>query len=160
MRMRASVRRFANSGVMINISVVAPAAGWNVDQYAASPRISCCRAHSMGRSQRRVMPKPCGSCPSIAALTRSGARNASDIVMLTLRTLHPARWAMLPVVAAGSSTSSLSQRRPCTIAAMSVPFVSERMGRRCCCDGSTGRRISRRLMGGVLVQGMWSVFGP
>ena len=38
------------------------------------------------------------SRPSIAALTRSGARNASEIAMLTLRTLQPSRLAMLSVV--------------------------------------------------------------
>ena len=38
-----------------------------------------------------------GSRPSIAALTRSGARKASEIVMLILRTLHPSRLAMLSV---------------------------------------------------------------
>src|SRR5712671_5275821 len=54
---------------------VALAACPNADQYAASPMISCCRAHSMGRSHRRAIPKPWGRCPSIAALTRSGARN-------------------------------------------------------------------------------------
>ena len=32
---------------------------------------------------------PRGSRPSMAALTRSGARKASEIVMLTLRTLQP-----------------------------------------------------------------------
>src|SRR6266576_4304590 len=136
------------------------AASPNADQYAASPMISCCRAHSMGRSHRRAIPKPWGRCPSIAALTRSGARKASDTVMLTLRALHPVRLAMFSVVAAGSSISSLSQRRPCAIAAISVAFVSDRMGRGRCCDGSAGRRISRRLVGGVLLQGMWSVFVP
>jgi len=35
------------------------------------------------------MPK--GKRPSIAALARSGARKASEIVMLTLRGLQPAR---------------------------------------------------------------------
>src|SRR5712671_3716489 len=82
----------------------------------------------MGRSHRRAIPKSCGKCPSIAALTRSGARKASDTVMLTLRTLHWAPVAMLSVVAAGSSISSLSHRRPCAIAAISVAFVSDRMG--------------------------------
>ena len=48
----------------------------------------------------------------MAALTRSGARKASEIVMLTFRTLHPSRSAMLSVFAAGSVMSSLSQRRP------------------------------------------------
>jgi hypothetical protein len=61
---------------------------------------------------------PCGSRPSIAALTRSGARKASEIVMLTLRTLQPSRVAMLSAFAPGSSMSSLSQRRPRAIEAM------------------------------------------
>src|SRR3954453_10812063 len=65
----------------------------------------------MGRSQRRATPKLCGRCPSIAALTRSGARKASDTVMLTLRTLHWAPVAMLSVVAAGSSISSSDDER-------------------------------------------------
>src|SRR5436190_20188279 len=59
-----------------------------------------------------------------------------------------------------SSISSLSQRRPCAIAAISVAFVSDRIGRGRCCDGSAGRRISRRLIGEVLLQEMWSVFVP
>ena len=42
---------------------------------------------------------PWGSRPSIAARTRSGARNASEIVMLTLRALHPSRLAMLAALA-------------------------------------------------------------
>ena len=55
---------------------------------AGSPSIGCWRDHSAGRSARRVTPMPCGSRPSMAALTRSGARKASEMVMLTLRTLH------------------------------------------------------------------------
>jgi hypothetical protein len=38
---------------------------------------------------------PCGQRPSIAALTRSGAKNASETVMLTLRMLHRSRLAIL-----------------------------------------------------------------
>ena len=44
---------------------------------------------------------PCGRRPSIAALTRSGARKASEIVMLTFRTLQPSRAAMLSALAFG-----------------------------------------------------------
>ncbi len=40
------------------------------------------------------MPMPRGSRPSMAALTRSGAMNAIDIVMLTWRMLHRCRAAM------------------------------------------------------------------
>jgi hypothetical protein len=50
---------------------------------------------------------PRGSRPSIAALARSGARNASEIVMLTLRALHPSRSAMLSAVAFASSVAVL-----------------------------------------------------
>jgi hypothetical protein len=45
----------------------------------------------------------------MAALTRSGARKASEIVMLTFRTLQPSRPAMLSVFALGSAMSSSSQ---------------------------------------------------
>jgi len=65
----------------------------------------------------------------MAALTRSGARKASEIVMLTLRTLQPSRTAMLSVFVVGSVVSSFSQRRPRAIDATSVARFSERIGR-------------------------------
>src|SRR5439155_27178680 len=49
------------------------------------------RDHSAGASRRRVTPMPRGSRPSTAAFTRSGARNASEIVILTCRMLHLSR---------------------------------------------------------------------
>src|SRR6266481_4702535 len=48
----------------------------------------------------------------MAAFTRSGARKASEIVMLTLRMLHRSRLAMLSAFACESVRSSSSQRRP------------------------------------------------
>jgi hypothetical protein len=48
-----------------------------------NPRASNCRLHSGGASRSRSTPMPRGKRPSTAARTRSGARNASDIVMLT-----------------------------------------------------------------------------
>ena len=48
-----------------------------------SPRASNCRLHSAGASRSRSTPIPRGKRPSTAARTRSGARNASEIVMLT-----------------------------------------------------------------------------
>ena len=48
-----------------------------------SPRTSNCRLHSAGASRSRSTPTPRGKRPSTAALTRSGARNASEIVILT-----------------------------------------------------------------------------
>ena len=75
------------------------------------PNIWCCRDHSAGRSQRRATPMPRGSRPSMAALTRSGARNASEIVMLSFRALQPSRFAMVSTFGVGSVISSSSQRR-------------------------------------------------
>src|SRR5438034_7139314 len=45
------------------------------------PSIAYWRNHSAGASRRRVTPMPRGSRPSTAAFTRSGARNASEIVI-------------------------------------------------------------------------------
>ena len=43
------------------------------------------------------MPIPRGNRPSMAAFTSVGERNASEIVMLTCRTLHFSRMAMLDI---------------------------------------------------------------
>jgi len=59
-----------------------------------NPRASNCWLHSAGASRSRSTPTPRGSRPSTAALTRSGARNASEMVMLTWRTLHFCRAAI------------------------------------------------------------------
>ncbi len=48
-----------------------------------NPRVSNCRLHSAGASRSRSTPMPRGKRPSTAALTRSGARNASEMVILT-----------------------------------------------------------------------------
>ena len=64
----------------------------------------------------------------MAALTRSGARNASEIVMLTFRAVQSSRLAMLSVFAVGSAMSSSSQRRPRAIDATRSARLSERMG--------------------------------
>jgi hypothetical protein len=65
--------------------------------------------HSAGKSVRWATPMPCGSRPSMAALTISGARKASEIVMLTFRTLQPSRFAMLSLDIDASVLSSSSQ---------------------------------------------------
>ena len=62
----------------------------------------------------------------MAALTRSGARKASEIAMLTFRALQFSRLAMVSALAVGSAISSSSQRRPRAIAATNVTRVSER----------------------------------
>ena len=65
----------------------------------------------------------------MAALTRSGERNASEIVLLIFRGLQRSLFAMLSVVAVGLAVISSSQARPRAIDATSVARVSERMGR-------------------------------
>src|SRR5258708_40298777 len=56
-----------------------------------SPSASNCRLHSVGGSRSRSMPMPRGRRPCTAALTSLGARKASEMVMLTCRTLHFSR---------------------------------------------------------------------
>jgi hypothetical protein len=65
----------------------------------------------------------------MAALTRSGARNASEIVMLTLRALQLSRFAIVSTVIAGSVMSSFNHRRPLAIEAMRSARFSDRIGR-------------------------------
>ena len=124
------------------------------------PSIWRCRDHSAGMSQRRATPIPRGSRPSMAALTRSGARNASEIVILTFRALQPSRFAMPSTFAFGSTLSSSSQRRPRAIDATSVARVSERIGRESLGEGGPDNRISRRRVDSVLCQGTWRVLLP
>jgi hypothetical protein len=92
---------------------------------------SCAGGTTRQTGRRDATPMPCGSCPSMAALTRSGARKASEIVMLIFRVVQPSRPAMLSVVAAGSAMSSSSQRRPRAIDATRSARFSERIGRAC-----------------------------
>ena len=70
----------------------------------------------------------------MAALTRSGARKASEIVMFTFRTLQPSRRAMLSVFAVGSTMSSSSQRRP----------ACNRCDQDCAVLGTDGTGVLRR----------------
>jgi hypothetical protein len=65
-----------------------------LDYWGFNPSASNCRPHSDGASRKRSTPMPRGNRPSTAALTRSGARKASEIVMLTWRTLHFCRVAI------------------------------------------------------------------
>src|ERR1700757_5337690 len=94
------------------------------------PSIAYWRDHSAGASRRRATPMPRGSRPSTAAFTRSGARNASEIVILTWRMLHLLRAAICSTLVTVPATISSSQRRPRAIDATSVARVSARMGRR------------------------------
>ena len=70
-------------------------AGGNIAQsQEARPSMACWRDHSAGASRRRAMPMPLGNRPSIAAFTSAAERKASEIVMLTCRTLHFSRAAI------------------------------------------------------------------
>ena len=117
------------------------------------PSIAYWRDHSAGASRRRVTPMPRGSRPSTAAFTSSGARNASEIVILTCRMLHLSRAAICSTLVTVPATISSSQRRPRAIDAMSVARVSARMGRRSCGGADTGTMISRRRFIGVFFHG-------
>src|SRR6266478_2072843 len=79
----------------------------------------------------------------MAAFTRSGARKAREIVMLTFRMLHRSRFAMLSAFAFASARSSSSQRRPRAIDATRSARDSERIGRACCGRIPVGRRMVR-----------------
>jgi hypothetical protein len=66
----------------------------------------------------------------MAALTRSGARKASEIVMFTFRTLPPSRPAMLLVFAVGSAMSSSRPKGlPATPCRWSASPPTSRSGR-------------------------------
>src|SRR6266536_3619281 len=78
----------------------------------ASPRIWYWRAHPGGSSSIRATPIPCGSLPSTAALTRDGARKASERVILTCRLLHCSRAAMCCTLATTPDWISESHSRP------------------------------------------------
>jgi hypothetical protein len=77
-----------------------------------SPSDSNCRLHSVGGSRSSSMPMPRGRRPSTAALTRLGARKASEMVILTCRTLHFSRAQSWATVVTRPETTSSSHRRP------------------------------------------------
>jgi hypothetical protein len=124
------------------------------------PSIACWRDQALGASRRRSTPIPRGSRPSIAALTRLGAKKASEIVMLTWRTLQPSRAAMLSAFAVEFVITSLSHLRPRAIDATKVARVSERIGRTACGATDMGRRISRRRLQPVLRHDTFSTLRP
>ena len=96
---------------------------------------------------------PRGSRPSTAAFTSSGARNASEIVILTCRMLHLSRAAICSTLVTVPATISSSRRRPRAIDATSVARVSARIGRRSCDGTEAGSMISRRRFNGVFFHG-------
>src|SRR5262249_3378000 len=57
------------------------------NQLGARPSRANCSDHSAGASRNAATPMPLGNRPSTAALIRPGPMNASEIVMLTWRTV-------------------------------------------------------------------------
>lgn len=133
-------------------SVAETGSTWMSDQ-GLRPSARCCRDHSVGKSQSRVAPTPRGRRPSRAALTRTGDKNASEIVMFIFRWLQLSRSAMLAAVAPGVVTNSSNHRRPRALATINVARVSERMGRASAGVWEAGIRISRRRFDGCFCQG-------
>jgi len=76
-----------------------------------SPSASNCRLHSVGGSRSRSTPMARGRRPSTDALTRLGARKASEMVILTCRTLHFSRAQSCATVVTRPETTSSSHRR-------------------------------------------------
>jgi hypothetical protein len=98
-----------------------------------SPSASNCRLHSVGGSRSRSTPMPRGRRPSTAALTRLGARKASEIVILTWRTLHFSRTQISWTVVTRPETTSSSHWRP-------LAMALTRRARRSNCSGWTSLR--------------------
>ena len=97
---------------------------------------------------------PRGKRPSTAALTMSGARNASEMVIFTCRTLHFWRVAICSMLAAEPETISSSQRRPRAIALTRRARRSMRVGRTSFRGTPTGMRICRDFLDGGFCQGI------
>src|ERR1700676_102903 len=121
-----------------------------------SPSASNCRLHSVGGSRSRSTPMPRGKRPSIAALTRLGARKASDMVILTCRTLHFSRVQSSAIVVIRPETTSSSHRRPRAIALTRRARRSNCSGRTSLRDALCGSRIWRDLLEGGFCQGIES----
>jgi hypothetical protein len=99
---------------------------------------------------------PRGRRPSTAALTRLGARKASEMVILTCRTLHFSRVQSCATVVTRPKTTSSSHRRPRAIALTRRARRSNCSGRTLLRDALCGSRISRDLLEGGFCQGIVS----
>jgi hypothetical protein len=94
--------------------------------------------------------------PSTAALTRLGARKASEMVILTCRTLHFSRSQSSAIVVTRPETTSSSHRRPHAMALTKRDRRWNCAGRASLRDASCGSRIWRDLLEGGFCQGIES----
>jgi len=92
-------------------------------------------------SRSRSMPMPRGQATSTAALTRLGARKASEMVILTCRTLHFSRAQSSATVVTRPETTSSSHRRPRAIALTRRARARTVSGRTSLRDALCGSRI-------------------
>ena len=122
------------------------------DYSGLSPSASNCRLHSLGGSRSRSMPMPRGRRPSTAALIRLGARKASEMVMLTCRTLHFSRAQSSATVVTRPETTSSNHRRPRAMALTRRARRSNCSGRTLHRDALCGSRIWRDLLDGGFCQ--------
>jgi hypothetical protein len=134
--------------------------GWPCSYSGLSPSASNCRLHSVGGSRSRSMPMPRGRRASTAALTRLGARKASEMVMLTCRTLHFSRAQSWPIVVTRPETTSSSHRRPRAMALTTRARRSNCSGRTSLRDLLRGSRIWRDLFDGGFRHGIVSDRSP
>jgi hypothetical protein len=118
------------------------------------PSASNCRLHSAGGSRSRSTPMPRGKRPSTAALTRSGARNAREMVMLTCRSLHFWRAAICSIFITEPERISSSHRRPRAIALTRRARRSMRVGRSSFRGTPSGTRICRDFLDWGFCQGI------
>ena len=123
------------------------------NQFCVRPSRSNWSDHSAGISRRLAMPIPRGRRPSMLALTRAGAMNAIEIVMLTWRALHFWRTAISSTVASPEMISS-SHARPRAIDLTSAARRSNLIGRTRCRSITAGNRTCLNLLGGGLVHGI------
>src|SRR5450756_3255682 len=99
---------------------------------------------------------PRGNRPSMAAFTSVGERNASDIVILTCRTLHFSRAAISSTWGTEPVQISSRQRRPQEMDVTSVTRVSNRIGRANDCHKSNVRHTQG--LYGILISACVSCF--
>jgi hypothetical protein len=120
--------------IQVTSTCLAEAAWAQICAGALRPSARHWSGHAIGRSTSRLRPKPRGSRPSITALTRSGARKASDNVIRIDRSVLPSFEAIDSIVSSGSDSSLSSQRCAWRIASMRMVRAPWGMG--------TGRRAS------------------
>jgi hypothetical protein len=99
---------------------------------------------------------PRGRRPSTAALTRLGARKASEMVILTCRVLHFSRAQSSAIVVTRPKTTSSSHRRPRAMAPTRRARRSNCSGRVSLRDALCGSRIWRDFLDGGFCQGIVS----